>query len=76
MPGWDAGGVCGHTALCCPSRSALGTAAAGTGQHPGQEAKPAERGSQEAFPSALRLKHGTMNHPTPEIDPFYLKYEI
>lgn len=69
-------GVCGHSAFCCPSFSALGTAAAGRGQHPGQEANPAERGSQEAFPSALRLKHGAMNHPAPEIDYFYFKYNI
>lgn len=80
MPGWavaggrgDAGGVWAHC-LCRPSFSALGTAVSGTGQHPGQEANPAERGSQEAFPSALRLKRGTMNHPAPEIDSFYLKY--
>lgn len=80
MPGWAMAGsrvgcrgICGH---CCPSFSALGTAATGTGQHPGQEASPAERGSQEAFPSALRLKHGAMNHPAPEIDSFYFKYKI
>lgn len=66
----------GHAACCRPSFSAVGAAVTGRGQHPGQEANPAERGSQEAFPSGLRLKHGAMNHPGPEIDSFYLKYKI